>query len=107
MTISPVLFEIAKKINGLKITNPIEASKYAYLLRNLASVLGILQNCPELFFKKESLIDEVQINHLIMERQKAKKAKDWTVADRIRKELSEMGISLEDNGDKTTWLVTN
>ena len=42
-----------------------------------------------------------------MERQKAKKAKDWTVADRIRKELSEMGISLEDNGDKTTWLVTN
>lgn len=42
-----------------------------------------------------------------MERQKAKKAKDWKVADRIRKELSEMGISLEDNGDKTTWLVTN
>lgn len=102
-----VLFEIAKKINGLKITNPIEANKYAYLLKNLASVLGILQNCPELFFKKENLIDEAQINHLIMERQKAKKAKDWTVADRIRKELSEMGISLEDNGDKTTWLVTN
>lgn len=102
-----VLFEIAKKINGLKITNPIEANKYAYLLKNLASVLGILQNCPELFFKKENVIDEAQINHLIMERQKAKKAKDWTVADRIRKELSEMGISLEDNGDKTTWLVTN
>lgn len=102
-----VLFEIAKKINGLKITNPIEANRYACLLKNLASVLGILQNCPELFFKKENLIDEDQINHLIMERQKAKKAKDWTVADRIRKELSEMGISLEDNCDKTTWLVTN
>ena len=102
-----VLFEIAKKINNLKTTSPIEAGKYAFVLKNLAKILGILQNSPESFFKKEHTFDEKQINNLILERQKAKEIHNWEAADKIRDELMAMGISLEDRGAKTTWLITN
>jgi cysteinyl-tRNA synthetase len=102
-----ILFEIAKKINNLKTTNPIEASKYALLLKSLAKILGILQNSPESFFKKDHHIDENKINILIMERQKAKETHNWEAADKIRNELMAMGVSLEDRGDKTTWMIKN
>jgi cysteinyl-tRNA synthetase len=102
-----VLFEISKKINHLKTDSSIEAGKYAFLLKSLAKVLGILQNSPESFFKKEHDIDENQINILIMERRKAKEIQNWEAADKIRKELMAMGVSLEDRGDKTTWMITN
>jgi len=33
----------------------------------------------------------------------ARQRKDYAAADRIRKELSDNGIALEDKGGKTTW----
>ena len=42
-----------------------------------------------------------------MERQKAKEIHNWEAADKIRNELMAMGISLEDRGNKTTWMITN
>ena len=39
----------------------------------------------------------------IAEREAARRRKDWAAADRIRKELLESGIALEDKGGKTTW----
>ena len=40
---------------------------------------------------------------LIEQRLEAKKAKNWTEADRIRDELTEAGIVLEDGPEGTTW----
>ena len=39
----------------------------------------------------------------IADREAARKRKDYAAADRIRKELADKGIVLEDKGGKTTW----
>ncbi len=47
--------------------------------------------------------EEQIINALISERKKARKEKDYALSDKIRKELEEKGIILEDTKDGTTW----
>jgi len=47
--------------------------------------------------------EKVQIEQLIIERQAAKKDKNYGEADRIRKELLAAGIVLEDSASGTTW----
>ena len=44
-----------------------------------------------------------EVNRRIEERNKARIKKDFATSDRIRKELEEMGIVLEDTKDGTTW----
>jgi cysteinyl-tRNA synthetase len=51
-------------------------------------------------------VSEEWINGKIAEREAARKRKDYAAADRIRKELSDSGIALEDKGGKTTWRRT-
>ncbi|PIQ87985.1 MAG: cysteine--tRNA ligase [Candidatus Omnitrophica bacterium CG11_big_fil_rev_8_21_14_0_20_43_6] len=48
-------------------------------------------------------ISENEIDLIIARRTKAKLNKDYVLADRIRKELEEKGIILEDTKDVTTW----
>jgi cysteinyl-tRNA synthetase len=43
------------------------------------------------------------IARLISERAAARERKDWSESDRIRNELSGMGVSLKDGKDGTTW----
>jgi cysteinyl-tRNA synthetase len=52
---------------------------------------------------KTNDIDENLINKLIEERNEARNAKDFTEADRIRDELLNMDVILEDRDNKTTW----
>ena len=65
-------------------------------LRKLLDVLGILPDR-----KEESLDEKVEV--LIAERQAARKAKNYARADEIRKELTEMGILLEDTREGVKW----
>ena len=62
------------------------------LLMELASVLGLLQQ------DKEEAVTEVdpEIQTLIDQRQAARKAKDFALADEIRDKLKVMGITLKD-----------
>jgi len=46
---------------------------------------------------------DVQVEALIREREEARKAKNWTRADEIRKQLAEQGITLEDTPTGTLW----
>jgi cysteinyl-tRNA synthetase len=48
-------------------------------------------------------LDDAAINAQIESRIAAKKAKNFAEADRIRKELLEVGIVLEDTAQGTTW----
>ena len=65
-------------------------------------MLGLLQRDPVAFFQGKS---EQWILEKIAEREAARSRKD-AAADRIRKELLEKGIVLEDQGGKTTWRRT-
>ena len=48
-------------------------------------------------------IDENLINELIEKRKEARRAKDFAEADRIRDELLNLSVILEDNDNETTW----
>jgi len=73
-------------------------------LKALGAVLGLLQRAPNAFLRAAPAgVDEAWINERIAARQAARKNKDFAEADRIRKELLDKGIVLEDKGGATTW----
>ena len=77
-------------------------------LQRLGEVLGILQDDPERYLRgggdssDDGLSDE-EIEAMIQQRVEAKQNKDWATADRIRDELKEQNILLEDGPAGTTW----
>ncbi len=93
-----VIFDLIRDIN----TNvTIESSKalveYALdLIKELGNPLGILQKST-----KANLEEEIE--KLIEERQKARKEKNWVLADKIRDDLKERGIVLEDTPQGVRW----
>jgi cysteinyl-tRNA synthetase len=113
-----VLFELAKEINKAKENNPERAGHLAVHLKKLGGLLGILQDDPDAFLKgrvqisdSSSARDAVEVTRQTIEeyieqqiqaRLDAKKAKDWALADKIRNDLKEQGVILEDSPDGTT-----
>lgn len=69
-------------------------------LQWMGNVLGVLQCDAEDWFKGAG--DNSEVDALVQARIVAKKAKNWTEADRIRNVLKEQGIVLEDKPDGTT-----
>lgn len=101
-----VLFELAREINRLRETDQSQAQHYAARLQYLASILGILQQDPEQFLKlglQPDKSDSDEINQLIAARNAARIAKNWQEADRIRDELLNLGVALEDTASGTEW----
>ena len=86
------------KIANIEINNEHFSSKDAEnvleILLNLNSVLDIID------LTEEKLSPEIE--KLIKERE-ARKDKDWATSDRLRDELKEKGILLEDTKDGTIW----
>ena len=99
-----VLFEIAREVNKLKTEDMAKANGLAVRLKELASVLGLLYQDPEAFLQGDANNDEVaEIEALIKQRNEAKAAKNWAVADEVRDKLKAMNIVLEDTPNGTTW----
>ncbi|WP_439256553.1 cysteine--tRNA ligase [Lonepinella sp. BR2271] len=99
-----VLFELAREINKLKTENLAQANQLASRLKQLAGVLGLLQQDPALFLQGDNADDEVtKIEALIKQRNDARAAKDWPTADAARNALTAMGVVLEDGANGTTW----
>jgi cysteinyl-tRNA synthetase len=73
-------------------------------LKALGGVLGLLQREPRDFLQAAPAgVSEQWIDERIAARQAARRAKHFAEADRIRQELLERGIVLEDKGAATTW----
>jgi cysteinyl-tRNA synthetase len=80
------------------------AAALAVAMKQLADVLGILSSSPEAFLHGEGSDEEVaEIEALIVERNRARKEKDWPAADKARDRLNELGVILEDGPSGTTW----
>ena len=103
-----VLFDLARELNKAKETDHESTKVFAFTLKKLASLLGILQEDPEDFLKSSVLEDEALTNETIEQsiqtRLDAKKTKNWVLADKIRDDLKGQGVILEDSpSGQTTW----
>ncbi len=99
-----VLFELAREINKLKTEDQAKANRLASRLKQLAAVLGLLEQDPETFLQGDAATDEVsKIEALIKRRNDARAEKNWAAADAARNALKEMGVVLEDGANGTTW----
>ena len=101
-----VLFDLVREINRLRSEEVDRAAALAAELRRLGGVLGILQDDPEHYLRggvEESGLSDDQIDGLIRQRHTAKAEKNWAEADKIRDQLKDQGVVLEDGPQGTTW----
>jgi cysteinyl-tRNA synthetase len=78
------------------------------LLKALGGLLGLLQRDPQQHLQNEAVVGDSTftpecIEQMIQQRLAARTARNFTEADRIRKELSDADILLEDGQQGTTW----
>ena len=93
-----VLFDLAGEVNR---GGSVAA---AGLLKALGAVLGVLQQTPRQFLQGGGGLDEAAILQRIEARTAAKAARDFAAADRIRAELAEQGVLLQDSAQGTGWV---
>ena len=93
-----VLFELAKELNtNISIDSSKELINEALnLYRSLGKPLGLIQKTTKI-----SLEDEIE--DLIEQRQNARKNRDFGLADKIRDDLKNRGIILEDTPQGVRW----
>jgi cysteinyl-tRNA synthetase len=94
-----VLFDLATEVNRS------QSAQASGLLRALGACLGLLQADPKVFLQAGATLDETAILERIAQRAAAKAAKDFALADGIRKDLLAQGIVLKDSPGGTTWEV--
>jgi len=113
-----VLFELANEVNRSHRPEDVR------LLKSLGGFLGLLQREPTDYLQGRTTLvtpatgqlqveghasaisvgySPEKIERLILERSAARKSKNFAEADRIRKELLDAGIVLEDGPKGTTW----
>jgi len=97
------LFEIAREAN--RSDSASERTELAARLRASADMLGLLGAEPERWFTADesAALSGEEIDKRLAERNKARAARDFAEADRIRDELDGLGISIEDGPDGTRW----
>jgi cysteinyl-tRNA synthetase len=93
------VFEMIRKVNVLISKGKVYSKDVEKLLSSIRSLDGVLAILPS---EKEELLAP-DIMRKIEEREKARKEKDYQLADQIRNELLQKGIILEDTKDGVRW----
>lgn len=81
--------------------SPEKSDRIFELAMEFDKILGLSLDAPPPSGQEEDV--DAEVAGLIERRQAARKAKDFAGADRIRNELKEMGILLEDTKDGVKW----
>jgi cysteinyl-tRNA synthetase len=98
------LFDLAKEAKTKK--NSIEVRQAAAVtLLELGKVLGFFSNLEETMETSVDQHAEKLIELLISYRLDAKKEKNYALSDKIRKDLFELGIELQDTPQGTIWKI--
>lgn len=101
-----VLFDLAREANRARAAEARTQLKAALL--GGGQLLGLLRADPELWFSGERVaLPAVEIERLIAERARARAARDFDLADRIRRQLAEQGVVLEDVAGGSRWRVAS
>ncbi|VAW70835.1 Cysteinyl-tRNA synthetase [hydrothermal vent metagenome] len=103
-----VLFDLAHDINKAKASDMALATKLARELKDLAGILGLLQNNVEQFLQSDGGTEAEgfsaeEIESYIEQRAQARANKDFAEGDKIRALLLEKNIVIEDSADGTRW----
>ena len=103
-----VLFDLARALNRAREQDSSDIARLANTLSKLAGRLGILQEDPETYLRGRQETgaegpSDADIEALIARREQARTDRDWGEADRIRDELTGMGVVLEDAAGSTQW----
>jgi cysteinyl-tRNA synthetase len=111
-----VVFEAVRNLNrrldqeGRGAEAPEDVRTLCRELLAMGEVLGLLAESPSAYFSRARTLgldtgefDPETIEKLVREREAARKARDFQTADRIRDQLKEMNVQLEDRPDGTIW----
>ncbi len=81
-------------------------------VKQVGSVLGLFQQEPKAFLlrrravkSKAKGLDEAKVEALIVDRNFARKAKDFAKADQLRDQLKSLGVEIMDTPAGTTWKI--
>ncbi|MCY4053965.1 MAG: cysteine--tRNA ligase [Hyphomicrobiales bacterium] len=92
------LFQLAGKIRGE--TKTFERRRLGDVLVASGRVMGLLQSSPKDWFSKDA---GAKIKESIKKRDEARKRKDYAEADKIRNDLAEIGITVNDTPTGSEW----
>ncbi len=88
------VFDFVREINKIELSKK-DADNVKKAMLEIDSVLGVIKR------EKEEL--SYELIWMITQREEARKKKDYSKADKIRNELKEKGIILEDTSDGVRW----
>ena len=97
------MYDLVREINTAKY-DPTRAQTLVAELKALGGILGIFNEAPDVFLQAggDDQVAVEQVDALVAERIQAKEDKNFARADEIRKQLTEMGIVIEDAKDGTS-----
>jgi cysteinyl-tRNA synthetase len=99
------LFELKTKLNAA--TDGAEKARLKGELLLAGDLIGLLGQDPETWLRGDDKsaggLSDGDIDALIEQRKQARANKDFATSDRVRDELAQQGILLEDSATGTTW----
>ena len=100
-----VIAELNILSNQISSADEIKKVEIKFNLLEVGKILGILQENPDkwLGYGKLKNLDETMIEGLIKNRNEARRNKNFDMADKIRDELKDLGIEIEDTSSGTVW----
>ncbi len=110
------IFELIREVNRFLDNKPSGLKDRELLLKTkellfeAGNISNIFNRTPDEWYRslmniRRVGLSEKDIFDKIKERQDARQRKDWHLSDKIRKELEEKGVILEDKKDRTDWKI--